>query len=34
MNRAGHELLGLTEEETEKAGNELSRKFGNRHPGE
>ena len=34
MNRAGQELLGLKEEETYKAGNELNRKFGNRHPGE
>ena len=34
MNPAGQAFLGLTEAETEEAGNALERKFGSRHKGE
>ena len=34
MNRSGQAFLGLGEQETDRAGNELERTFGTRHPGE
>ena len=33
MNRAGQRLLGLEEDETDRAGRALEQRFGSRHPG-